>query len=275
MEFAVAKPSAALSHVFSLYYYIKFDYPLIADIERADVGYMRFMFQGDGTYEYADGGTSLAHPVTLVGPSTVHANYFMNGPLDTFGAVLLPEFWSAIAGLDASEHMNKASDGLILLGDDYEAVRVALAACASVEEMARVADNFFLPRLKETDADQLKVVQAIGDWLRNDPIPSPDILYEKVDVGPRQVMRIANRFYGAPPNLLARKYRALRTASLFIAGQKSVTDDMASRYSDRSHLSREVKHFTGLSPRELSVQKSPIMQVTLSPDLFNYDAPWT
>lgn len=275
MEFAVTAPCAALSHIFSLYYYIKFDYPLIEDKERADVGYIRFMFQGSGNYEFADGHRSPAHDVTLVGPSTIHATYFMNGPLENFGAVILPEFWGALDFGDASTYANTSTDVIPIKGQDYEDCRLALSRCGTIEEMGAAADKFFTQRLAPVDPDHQEVITAIGNWLRNDPIPSPDELYAAVSVGPRQTMRIANRYFGAPPNMLARKYRALRTASLFVGGAKTVTDEIASRYSDKSHLSREVKHFTGLSPRDLIVAKSPIMQVTLSPHLFNYDAPWT
>jgi hypothetical protein len=38
---------------------------------------------------------------------------------------------------------------------------------------------------------------------------------------------------------------------------------------------REVKHFTGLTPRNLQITSNPIMQITLHPDNFRHDAPWT
>jgi AraC-like DNA-binding protein len=274
MELKVCLPSPALAHCFSLYYYIHYDYPMIEDRDRADVGYLRFLFTGDGNYEFANGNVTPAYDEMILGPSTVHARYLMNGPLHGFGAVLLPEFWGALVGRDASEFANRCTNAALLIGEDITVLRDELSGVEHIDAMAELFEHFMIRRLKAVDPDHRDAIGKIGDWLRNDPIPSPEVLYASASLGARQMMRVANRYFGAPPKMLARKYRALRTASLIVSGS-DVTDDMLDHYSDRAHLSREVKQFTGLTPRDLKMQKSPIMQATLAPGLFNYDAPWT
>ncbi len=88
-------------------------------------------------------------------------------------------------------------------------------------------------------------------------------------------MRLANRYFGAPPKLLSRKFRALRTASRLIGTRGPVPEALVADYADRAHMIREVKHFTGMTPRNLQINSSPIMQITLHPDNFRAEAPWT
>jgi AraC-like DNA-binding protein len=274
MELKVSLPSPTLAHCFSLYYYIHYDFPMIEDLDRADVGYLRFLFKGDGNYEFANGTVTPAFDEMILGPSTVHARYLMNGPLHGFGAVILPEFWGALADKDANDFSNCCTDANLVIGSEIKPLRDELAEAEDIEAMAELFEQFMIRRLRPVDPNHSLAIAQIGDWLRNDPILSPEVLYASAALGGRQMMRIANRYFGAPPKMLARKYRALRTASLIVSGS-AVTDDILSHYSDRAHLSREVKHFTGLTPRDLKMQRSPIMQATLMPGLFNYEAPWT
>lgn len=275
MELSFAQPAPELAPYVSAYYYVFFDYPLIEDFERADVGYLRLMFSGHGFYNYPGGYRDPDAPVMLLGPATTTASYSITGPLDSFGCVLLPEFWGGIVDADASDYANRALNGVPALGEGALDLFAKMKGMKDVEAMGRMMDAFLIPRLRKIPDDQRAVIGKIGDWLSCLPIPAPEKLYEACDLSPRQVMRLANRYFGAPPKMLARKFRALRTASRIIGTRGPVPDTLAEEYSDRAHMNREIKHFTGMTPRNLQVNSNPIMQVTLHPDNFREDAPWT
>ena len=76
----------------------------------------------------------------------------------------------------------------------------------------------------------------------------------------RQVERRCNALYGAPPKLLARKVRALRAAVAMAAGD---TSDVEGFY-DQSHLIREVKHFTGLTPKRMRDEPGALAHLTIT-----------
>jgi AraC-like DNA-binding protein len=268
-------PDQRLAPFVSVYYHVFFDYPLIEDMERADVGYLRLMFSGKGFYNYAGGHRDPDRPVMLLGPATETASYSITGPLDSFGCVLLPAFWGGIVQAEASDFANRALDAVPVLGEDAMALHAAMKGMRDVEAMGRMMDAFLLKRVKAIPDDQLAVIERIGSWLSCYPIPGPDRLYASCDLSDRQVMRLANRYFGAPPKMLARKFRALRTASRIIGTRGPIPDELAEEYADRAHMIREVKHFTGMTPRQLQVNSSPIMQVTLHPDNFRAEAPWT
>lgn len=274
MKLTFAQPDARLSAYVSAYYHVRFDYPLIEDHERADVGYLRFMFSGHGEYRYRD-HNDPDRAVMLLGPATEIASYALAGPLDSFGCVLLPQFWGGIAAAGADDYANRAADAAPLFGPAIEALHAEMAALPDVAAMGRLIDGFLISRIKPLPEEHLRVIAKIGDWLSAFPIPSPDALYAACPVSDRTVMRLANRYFGAPPSLLARKFRALRTASRLIGTRGRVPEILVAEYADRAHLSREVKHFTGLTPRSLQIASNPIMQVTLHPDNFRMDAPWT
>lgn len=275
MDLSFAMPAAELAPYVSIYYRVRFDYPTIDDHERADVGYLRLMFSGRGFYNYSGGHRDPDRPVMLLGPASATAPYAITGPLDSFGCVLLPEFWGGIVDASAADYANRALDGVPALGDGAVALFDAMKGETDIEAMGRMMDDFLIPRIKPLAEDQREVIEKIGAWLSCFPIPSPEKLYDVCDLSPRQVMRLANRYFGAPPKLLARKFRALRTASRIIGTRGPIPDALVYEYSDRAHMIREVKHFTGLTPRNLQVNSSPIMQVTLHPDNFRADAPWT
>jgi AraC-like DNA-binding protein len=273
MDFAL--PAPGLSEHVSAYYLHRFDATLIEDSERADVGYLRFMFAGAGHIRHRERGIVQSSPVMLVGPSTETAPYSINGPLRAFGCVLLPQFWGGLIDMSAEDASNFSLDGAAVMGPDAMACFNDLILMDDVESMARRVDAFLLPRVKPLSPDHLKTIALIGEWLSQSPIPSTETLYSRAHLSARQVMRIANRYYGASPKMLARKFRALRTASKLIGSRGRIPEALYDEYADQAHMVREVKHFTGLTPRNLQITSNPIMQITLHPDNFRHDAPWT
>ena len=166
-------------------------------------------------------------PVMLLGPASIAVGYSMAGPLNSFGCVLLPEFWGGIVDASACDYANDARDGVPLLGEESLDLYRRMNGMRDVIAMGQMMDAFLLPRIKPLPDDHRAIIGKIGDWLSCMPIRGP------------------------------------------------VPNHLADEYSDRAHMAREVKHFTGLTPRGLQVRSNPIMQMTLHPDNFRAQAPWT
>jgi AraC-like DNA-binding protein len=269
-----ARVARALTPYIAAYFSLRFDYPRVEDIERPSDGYLRFTLAGTGYYDFGPGERYHDTPSTIIGPSTRPARYALAGPLHSFGCALRPAFWGGIVNGEAHKFTNRVVDATELFGPAADALTRTLSTKRDAAAMAAAIDAFLIPMIKPLAADQEAVIAAICHWLSLDPTPPPESLYATCTQSPRQIMRYANRFFGAPPKLLARKYRALRTASRIIGTKGRVPDGLVADYSDRAHMSREVKHFTGVTPRGLQINSSPIMQVSLEPANFRAITPW-
>ena len=121
-----------------------------------------------------------------------------------------------------------------------------MAKCSKLDEMAELANRFFAARMKAIPLSHQRVNRALTDWLASAPRPAPDMVSQHLKMSARQVERIANRYWGAPPRTLDRINRALSAAASICAGT-----DAVEAFSDASHMIREVKRVTGHTPRQL------------------------
>src|SRR3546814_15301309 len=70
----------------------------------------------------------------------------------------------------------------------------------------------------------------------------------------RSVERMTKHYYGLSPRMLARKYRAVRTAAAIARGETRDADALGDAFYDQSHLIREIKRFTGATPGQPRTQ---------------------
>src|SRR3546814_12192628 len=89
--------------------------------------------------------------------------------------------------------------------------------------------------------------------------PNVDALIAETGLSGRQVERLTNRIYGAPPKLLARKYRALRIASSLSGEGVDWQDLMGDAFYDQYHFIRECQSVKGQTPTQF-----PLVPKTLT-----------
>ena len=240
-------PSDRLAPYVTLFYLFRADLPAFEDTERADHAQLRFRLSpGTAEYRFADGKHEIAAPNHFVGPTSGAVRSRADGPLRVFGMGLTPAGWEALTGIDADKALNcvmDASDRLGLIASDIGRL---LAACTTAEEMAALAEVRLQALIGVGHAATLGFVRAVDTWLTDGPSPAIEDLIAATGLSRRQVERRCNALYGAPPKLLARKYRALRAAVALADGQEA-----PDAFYDQSHMIREIKQFTGLTPRRM------------------------
>jgi len=247
----------------SSYYLFRADLPQVADVMRADLAQLRFMIAGRGHYSFG-GGVRLPTPeVGLIGPTTASTAFAVEGPLIVFGIGLQPAGWASLVRADASLYANGVEDGVAVFGSLLDDALDALRHAHSVTEMVAIADTTMRRLILRAQDPPFWFTRMTDDWLTGDASPSVDTLIAQAGLSARQLERLAGRIYGAPPKLLARKYRALRAASLLNSQAVPWTDVMGEAFYDQSHFIREFKHFTGLTPRQLQYDPPPVMRLSL------------
>lgn len=256
-------PGERLAKLVSSFYRLDFAGDHFSELERADRAQFRFQLKGHGEYHFANGTMSTTFPVTIIGPTTAPVLAKSNCPLSIFGWGMPTAGWVALMGNNAGAYMDKALDAQHIFGDWILEVRDELIAASDFGEQVELgclaAENIF--RHKSTAPfDFTSMVDA---WLISEGDPSVESLSAQSGLSQRQLERMTKRYYGLPPKKLARKYRALRAAQSLAHGDSLDETGLALAFYDQSHLIREVKQFTGLTPGQLRSGQSKLTRATM------------
>lgn len=263
LDYAIPSPDVA-EHV-TLFYRFACSEPVFGDTERADHAQFRFRLSPGGTiYTMGDGSRLAASDAHIVGAKTGSMAVEVAGPVLGFGFGITPAGWSAMIGVDASTMMNRVVDARDLFGADLvDRHLAALTAADGLPEMAAIGEALVRALASRRGHLVSSFIRQVDAWLAGSASPDLDLLVAATGLSRRQVERKCKALYGAPPKLLARKYRALRAATGLVAGSVSLDEVVAHGFYDQSHLIREVKQFTGLTPRQISANPSALAMLTV------------
>ncbi|MGJ3647370.1 helix-turn-helix domain-containing protein [Sphingomonas sp. GlSt437] len=262
LEFVVAPPCVA--HHISLFYHFRAPGPGFDDTERAQIAQLRFRLSpGAATYHFADGTEQFVAGHHLMGPTSGASRVVAEGEVRVFGMGVTPAGWAAMVGVEASSLLNRVVDARQLFGERIDVAAAALAAATETAEMVEIGRCLVhdLVRAPSTASDDF--MRIVDDWLVASASPEIECLIAATGLSRRQVERRCNALYGAPPKLLARKYRALKAAVALASGQAAIDDLLCEGFYDQSHLIREVKQFTGLTPGQLLAAPNPLARMTI------------
>lgn len=263
LDYAV--PGEAIADYVTLFYLFRADVPLFEDVERADHAQIRFrLTPGGADYSFADGNVQAASDAHLIGPTTASHRVRAPGPVHVFGAGLTPLGWTALVGNDASSMTNRVIDLEDLFG---EAITEAIPMLTAARDLdAKVAYcEALLGRLMLTQHQHLfDFVRHVDQWLSDETSPEIATLMAATGLSQRQVDRKCRALYGAPPKVLARKYRALRAAVSLVVDGVSVDEVVGRGFYDQSHLIHEIKQFTGFTPGQMQADPGILSQLTIA-----------
>jgi AraC-like DNA-binding protein len=259
LELDYLVPPAELQPFFGLFY--RFAVPdRIDELERATRAQLRFrLTPGETRYSFPDGTTQAAPPIHLLGPTTGPTMLSVDGPAVAFGMGLEPAGWAALLGGSASALVNRCVDATALFGSGVTEALVGLRNAKDCAAMVAAIEPWLRHRLASKRDGTQDFVRAVDDWLAGAASPVLDDLVAATGLSRRQVERRCNALYGAPPKLLARKTRALRAAVTLANGGEPELDG----FYDQSHMIREVKHFTGRTPRQMREEPGGLAQLTI------------
>ncbi|HEX8484777.1 AraC family transcriptional regulator [Sphingomonas sp.] len=258
-------PGAALAPYVTLFYLFRADVAEFEDVERADHAQLRFRLSaGAAEYRFADGRRVAAAANHFVGATSGAVHTRADGPLRVFGMGLTPAGWEALTGIDAHAALNQVIDAADRLGLVAADIAAALDPCATAEEMAAIAEQRLGALIGHGHAATLGFVRTVDAWLVDGASPEIEALVAQTGLSRRQVERRCNALYGAPPKVLARKYRALRAAVVLAEGQGEGGRCASDGFYDQSHMIREIKQFTGLTPRRIRDAPGELARLTIA-----------
>jgi AraC-like DNA-binding protein len=256
-------PDPQLAPFVSSLYRFDYDGEARSELERADRPQFRIQLRGTTTYVFEAGHERPAFPITIIGPTTAPIKSTADGPQTIVGWGMTPTGWAALMGKEAGKWVDEALDASRAFGEGLMELRQELMEAVEAEAqfaiMQRAASEIFA----KSDKAPFEFTTMIDHWLLTNNEHDIDALIAQSGLSPRQLERTTSRYYGMPPKKLARKYRALRAAHKLAAGDSLDDTDLGLSFYDQSHLIREIKQFTGLTPGQLKSGQSELTAATM------------
>jgi AraC-like DNA-binding protein len=254
---------AELAHLITTFYHFIFEGGRFAEIERADRAQLRIYLKGTGGYKFKGGNFDTICDAVIIGPTTGPVEATGCGPIDLVGWGITPGAWSALMGANGAQWTDRAFDARNVFGDAILDVRQKLIAAPTSADkfaVAKIAAGQLHPIPSDSSFEFTDMVDA---WLISSYDPQIEHLIISSRLSIRQLERTTRHYYGMPPKKLARKYRALRAAQLLSSGVSLDDSGLSLAFYDQSHLIREIKYFTGLTPSQLRSGSSILTATTM------------
>lgn len=255
------QPSPDLAEHVSFFYQVRQEDGPFSGVDRADFAQFRFVLQGaEGCCTFVDGKVQAMPANYIQGPTTGSTQISGKAPIDVVGAGLMPSGWAALVPMDASAAANRLFDAGDLLGPKVAAAREAFAAAPDFDARVAIFEDLLTSLMAQTSPAFHDFVHEVNAWLSDSVAPQLADLLDRTGLSLSQVERRCKRYFGSPPRQLARKYRALRTAIAIAHKDPDLDTLLAEGFYDQSHLIREMKHFTGMTPATFAEQPTALNQ---------------
>ena len=269
-------PPAEVAPYVSTFFMMRCDEREIRDVQPEMGGTLGvFLSGGRGDVRFLDGRVEPSHRFVLLTPASAAAAVAFDGPWHAFGAALSPLGWAALTGLSAAEHANHLYDAEAVLGPDFDAAAERIcegyaAGSLALADMAAILASPILAHVRPLPPRHLELMLTVARWLGGSLSPALAGLEALSGYSARQTQRLVDHYYGLPPKGLARKYRAIRAASL-LADPRLSHDDadaVADHFYDQSHMIREIRMFVGRTPARVGDPGQPYLSAII--DLRNF-----
>lgn len=245
-----AAPDERLRNFISIYYHFHCPSGGFVDIERAGVAQLRFMLLGDGKIAI---GNNEGHHLSdhyIIGPTHNFTRCDVDRPMTLFGMGILPAAWGWITRSHACDYV----DQVVMLdnfGDTLGALSAEIQGVDDFGTLVKICDDFFVDKFANVSQKILDFTHVVNEWLGSSVAPELSDLYARWPQSSRHIIRLCKQYYGVAPKQLARKYRALRVARVLTGEEADEMDYLTTAYFDDSHMTKELKQFTGFTPSVL------------------------
>lgn len=259
-RYQLVAPPLALAATINTFYVIETDAERIDEMLPAYSAQLVLVVRGQVRLTYATGRTAPFTGFALNAPQLRSATCALDGPVTLVGASLTPVGWQMIANLPADEvHDRPIPAAAVFTLEQITTLETEMAALdagrTTPEDLCAALSAVIAQAPFALRADHVALVEAITHWLGSGFDPPLADLYAAVAVSPRQMQRIARRFFGVAPAQALKRHRTIRAAILLAnpALSDTLRLEMMGSYFDQAHLIRDIRRYTGRTPRQLQI----------------------
>ncbi len=268
----IAAPADLAPYLNSLYTW-RFPDAQLNDALPAYSGQMVVFAQGVGRIQLDAGAIAESSDAFFLAPLCQARNFSVNGPALVFGVSLNFRGWAALSGLSVHDYHDRVLESGTVLGDDLGEEFAGLAGrfrTGDLDQKALLHAMCDIVRrgLSDLPDQHLTVIDRTLEWLSSSFKPDLDDLYEKLPYSKRQSQRLVAQFFGQSPVRLVRRYRAVRAATLLSLPNLSedLEAEIREAFYDQAHLIKEIRFFTGRTPKRLEPASGSPIKDMLGPE---------
>ncbi|ABC64653.1 AraC family transcriptional regulator [Erythrobacter litoralis] len=268
----VAAPRDLAPYVNTLFVF-ETDRERLDDILPAYSAQMITFGRGHARMQFGDDHVGESSDAFFLAPMQQAAPFSMKGPVRACGVSLTALGWAAIADLPVDTFGHRRIDADRVLGEGSARAMAAIGADFASGELEakdacmRLADIVRTSLNPPSDNHADFIMRTVA-WLSADFNPDVAELARATALSPRQVQRLCKRFFGKPPATLVKRYRAIRAATLLSQPDldAAARNEVEAAYFDQAHMIRDIRQFTGRTPKHFRTDAPSVTSDTLGPE---------
>ena len=258
----------------------------VVDVMPAYSGQLLVVLAGEASMAFADGSRAATGPAGFMCPLTQAHSFAMQSGTVVLGVSLNFLGWAALTGLPVDTYRDRYLPVGEAMGAEFarachEIVQRAQSGALGEREALDEIAALVAASIEQLPERHSQVIGRTLEWLSSSFKPEIADLLEQLPYSERQVQRLVTKFFGQPPVRLIRRYRAIRAATILSMPELApkLEEEVREAFYDQAHMIKEIRHFTGRTPRRLQPKVDSVVKKMLgepgygSVDLFggNHD----
>lgn len=261
-------PSEALAPFVRRFYVFEADLPaemVIEDFLLAETAFVRCLLKGDWKGEVAPGEWVQPGKTLLFGANARPFRVKVQGAFSVAGFAVRPSGWRALFGQSHREY----ADRLLCLQDSWGEIADTMqdAVMQAIDDTGKIAamEAAITAQLDAIGSRRIDRQMARFEvFTRTDSGIRVEDAAREVGLSVRQLERRCQYTFGLTPKAILRRSRFLDMATAMRGFSSPSDQDLASlRYFDQSHVAREFRRFTGMTPTEFTNRVTPLQTAGL------------
>ncbi len=262
------KPSADLAPYIRRFYVFEAPLPegaVIEDFLLAETAFVRCLIRGDWAAETNPGQWNTAGSVVFFGANSRPLRVRVKGGFAVTGFAIRPRGWHALF----HEPHNLLSDKMLPLqqmwGELADTMFAGVAAANDDAAQLAAMESALRERIALVHAPVVDMQMARFEAIaRTDSTIRVEDAAQSVGLSMRQLERRCLATFGLTPKAILRRSRFLDSATAFRGFSTPNECELdALRYFDQSHMNREFRRYTGMTPRTFAKTVTPLQTAGL------------
>lgn len=257
-------PSPDLAPFVRRHYVFEAELPaeaVIMDRLLAETAFVRILLRGDWAAQIAPDTWGNVGKTLLFGGNARPFPVRVTGPFSVAGFGIKPGGWRALFKEPASDYTDKMAPLAEAWEDAATDMEAGVTSAKTDAEIVAAMENGIRAQLARVGRPKEdKMISRLEATARTDSTIKIETVAETLGLSVRQIERRCLKSFGMSPKLVFQRSRFLDMAAAMRGlTNPSETQLAALRFFDQSHLNREFRAFTGMTPGQFRRSETPLL----------------